>query len=58
MACNWDQTRKLYTQIELQLTLPPAFPEQYRDSIVKAIDLCTVKRHLHEAPTFAVKLQN
>lgn len=58
MACTWDQVRKLYGHIEFHLTLPPGFPEQYRDSICKAIELCTVKRHLMEAPNFAVKLEN
>ena len=58
MACNWDQTRKLYTHINFQLTLPPDFPEIYRDSIIKAVDLCTVKRHLMEPPNFEVTINN
>jgi ribosomal protein S12 methylthiotransferase accessory factor len=58
MVCSWDQVRKLYTQVEFKLTLPTAFPEQHRESIVRAINLCTVKRHLMEAPEFNISVEN
>lgn len=58
MSCTWDPIRKLYAQINLQLTLPLGFPEKYQDSLIKAVDLCTVKRHLMEAPIFAVSIAN
>ncbi|KOR29062.1 osmotically inducible protein OsmC [Achromatium sp. WMS2] len=58
MACTWDPLRKLYGTMELRLTLPPGFPAKYRDSIVKAVDLCAVKRHMMETPEFKVTLQN
>jgi uncharacterized OsmC-like protein len=58
MECVWDPVRKLYTEIRLHLTLPPQFPEKYRDGIVRAIELCAVKRHIHEAPNFAVVVQD
>ncbi|KOR31709.1 hypothetical protein TI05_11880 [Achromatium sp. WMS3] len=54
----WDQTRKLYTQFEFKLTLPADFPEQHRDSIVRAINLCAVKRHIQDAPTFNTVIEN
>jgi len=58
MECDWDPVRKLYTQMRLHLTLPPDFPDKYRDGIVKAVDLCAVKRHLMEAPSFEVLTHN
>ena len=39
-------------KVRLKLTLPPDFPEKYRPAIVKAVDLCYVKKHLHEPPEF------
>jgi ribosomal protein S12 methylthiotransferase accessory factor len=39
-------------KIRLTLTLPPDFPEKYTAAIVKAMDLCYVKKHLHEPPEF------
>ena len=38
--------------IRMTLTLPPDFPEKYIPAIVKAVDLCYVKKHLHEPPEF------
>ena len=43
-------------QIRIDVTLPPAFPEKYRQAILRAIDLCTVKRHLVEPPAVEVAL--
>ena len=41
-------------KIDLELTLPDGFPEKYRAAIVNAMNLCTVKKHLHEPPEFDV----
>jgi ribosomal protein S12 methylthiotransferase accessory factor len=54
MECDWDPVRRLYTRMRLLLALPPDFPDKYREGIVKAMELCTVKRHLLEAPSFEV----
>lgn len=40
-----------------RLILPPDFPEKYRPSIVRAIEMCTVKRYLNNPPEFSVELQ-
>jgi ribosomal protein S12 methylthiotransferase accessory factor len=58
MICHWDHARKLYTQVEFKLTLPTAFPKQHRESIIRAINLCAVKRHLMEAPTFNTSIED
>jgi ribosomal protein S12 methylthiotransferase accessory factor len=58
MICSWDNVRKLYTQVEFKLTLPAAFPKQHQESIIRAINLCAVKRHLMEAPEFNVLIEN
>jgi ribosomal protein S12 methylthiotransferase accessory factor len=38
----------------LHLRLPDGFPSQYRDGIVRAMELCAVKRQLGAAPRFEV----
>ncbi len=38
------------------LRVPPAFPEKYREAILRAIDQCAVKRHLVEPPAVEVAL--
>jgi ribosomal protein S12 methylthiotransferase accessory factor len=51
---RWDPERKLVTRIRIEITLPPAFPEKYREAVGRAVDQCTVKRHLAEPPAFEV----
>ena len=38
--------------LKMNLTLPPNFPEKYIPAIIKAMNLCYVKKHLHEPPEF------
>lgn len=40
-----------------RLTLPPEFPEKYRPSIIRAIEMCTVKRYLNNPPEFRIELK-
>jgi ribosomal protein S12 methylthiotransferase accessory factor len=42
----------LVEKIRMTLTLPPEFPEKYTAAIIKAMNLCYVKKHLHEPPEF------
>ncbi|OFZ55628.1 MAG: osmotically inducible protein OsmC [Bdellovibrionales bacterium RIFOXYC1_FULL_54_43] len=51
---TYDDEKHLYTKISLEIRLPSDFPEKYKDSIVQAVDLCTVKRHLQNPPAFDV----
>ncbi len=53
----WDENRKLVTKITLELKLPTTFPEKYRESVVSAANLCTVKRHLKEPPDVEIVTQ-
>jgi ribosomal protein S12 methylthiotransferase accessory factor len=49
-----DPNTGLISEIDLELKLPVGFPDKYRDAIVNAMNLCTVKKHLHQPPSFAV----
>jgi ribosomal protein S12 methylthiotransferase accessory factor len=55
MICDWDAKLKRITRMTLRLTLPEGFPEKYRDGIIRAMNLCTVKKHIFEAPEFVVE---
>lgn len=46
----------LISVLRLDVTLPRSFPDKYRDAILRAVDQCTVKRHLHNPPLFEVRL--
>ncbi len=41
--------------VEIDLQLPPEFPEKYRDAVVRAVNQCAVKRHLAAPPEFVVR---
>ena len=43
--------------VRLTVDLPSDFPEKYRKPLERAIDQCTVKRHILEPPAFDVVLR-
>ena len=44
--------------IRVVLTLPYGFPEKYGPAIERAIDHCTVRKHLAEPPAFEVSVRS
>ena len=44
----------LVGKIEIEIQLPPEFPERYTGAIKRAAELCTVKKHLNNPPVFEV----
>ena len=44
---------KLVSRVKIEVELPDAFPEKYRDALLRAIDTCLVKRQLANPPSFA-----
>lgn len=54
MRAHPDPQTGMIGEIEIELHLPAGFPEKYRDGIVSAVNLCTVKKHLHQPPAFEV----
>ena len=57
MRCEWNKEKRLYDRMEFILTLPDGFPEKYKDAIIRAMQLCAVKRHMEDMPdmVFSVK---
>ena len=54
MTPQFDPNVGLITRIDLELTLPPEFPEKYQAAIINAMNLCSVKKHLHQPPEFQI----
>jgi putative redox protein len=50
-----DPGTNMVDRIELEIELPPGFPEQYRDAAVRAAKLCAVKKHLESPPRIEVR---
>jgi len=41
-------------RVDVTVELPPDFPAQYRDAVIRAADQCTVKQHLARPPQVTV----
>ena len=41
-------------EIDLDILVPSTFPEKYRDSLIRAAELCKVKKHLEKPPKFNI----
>lgn len=50
-----DPRTGLIGRVELDIQVPPDFPEKYREALVRAADQCAVKKHLESPPQFAVR---
>jgi putative redox protein len=50
-----DPETHLVTEVALRIELPNDFPDKYKDSLIRAVDLCTVKRHILNPPTFTIE---
>ena len=52
MRTHFDRSAGLISKIDLELKLPADFPEKYRAAVINAMNLCAVKKHLHQPPEF------
>jgi ribosomal protein S12 methylthiotransferase accessory factor len=48
-------TTGMIDQIDLEIQVPPTFPAQYHDALVRSAELCKVKKTLEQPPVFDVK---
>ena len=51
---NSNPTNGMVEKIELEIQVPPEFPEKYRDSLIHSAELCAVKKHLEKPPRFDI----
>jgi putative redox protein len=49
-----DPSTGMVGNIDLEIQVPPTFPEKYYDSLVRSAQLCAVKKHLENPPSFNV----
>lgn len=56
MRSEWSETAKRVERIVFEVDLPPDFPEKYKESVIRVINMCTVKKHILNPPEFEVEL--
>jgi len=44
-------------QVDLEIQVPPSFPEKYRQALVRSAEQCAVKKHFEQPPQFEVFTQ-
>jgi ribosomal protein S12 methylthiotransferase accessory factor len=51
---NRNRMTGMVELIDLEIQVPPSFPEKYYDALVRSADQCAVKKHLEHPPKFNV----
>lgn len=46
---------RMVDQVDLDIVVPPDFPEKYHEALIRAADQCAVKKHLEKPPVFQVR---
>jgi ribosomal protein S12 methylthiotransferase accessory factor len=49
-----DPSSGMVSKIDLEIQIPPTFPEKYLPSLVRSAELCAVKKHLESPPQFEI----
>jgi ribosomal protein S12 methylthiotransferase accessory factor len=52
---EYDPLTAMATQVNLDIDLPAGFPERYGPALIRAAELCAVKKHLESPPRFRVR---
>ena len=51
---NYNLDQRRIDQIDIEIKLPPEFPEKYKEAVVQAAASCAVKKHLVVPPAIEV----
>ena len=51
---NHAAANGMVEKIDLEIQVPPAFPAQYYDALIRSAELCKVKKTLENPPSFEV----
>jgi len=49
-----NRMTRMIDAIDLDIIVPPTFPKKYRESLIRAAELCKVKKHLEKPPKFNI----
>jgi putative redox protein len=55
MKTEKNTDTKMIDKIFIEINLHPEFPERYRKAIIRAVDGCSVKAHIHQPPAFEIE---
>lgn len=52
---NAYDEKGVLTGVDLEVELPPDFPAQYREAVLRTVEGCSVKKAIQAQPTFTVR---
>ena len=52
---HMNPVTRMIDQVDLDILVPPEFPEKYHEALVRAASQCAVKKHLEQPPSFNVQ---
>ena len=54
MRMHKSEEKKMIDRIDIEIQLPPEFPEKYKKAVIRSVDGCAVKAHILDAPSFEI----
>ncbi len=54
MRIEREEGGRRVARLVLEIRLPPGFPEKHREAVIRAADLCAVKKHILQPPAFEI----
>jgi putative redox protein len=55
-SVHWNRETHMADEITVHIEVPPEFDEKYNAALVRAVELCDVKRHIEKPPRFDVQV--
>ena len=55
MRVERDPEQRMVARLVLEIMLPDGFPERHREGLVRAAELCSVKKHILQPPAFEIR---
>ena len=52
-----DPSTGMIDEIEIAVQLPSGFPEKYQGPLIRAVELCSVKKHLEMPPQINIRTE-
>ena len=54
LSYDMDEKNQVCKRLNIDLTLPASFPEEYKKVVVRVMDICSVKKYILNAPEFII----
>lgn len=53
-SMHFDHASRMIGSIGIDISVPPTFPEKYREALANVAALCAVKKHMETPPEFSI----